>query len=156
MRRNHIAVALLIVLLLMLGGCSQPAEPATEPTQPAATADQLVGVTWNCFEFNVADSPQTVPESPPITAEFKADGTLSGNSGVNTYSTTYTTDGDKITISDKIVSTMMAGPEADMKRESDYLVTLPTAVRFNFSKDGGLILLGPADNAIARYNPPAE
>ena len=153
MRRNHIAVAILIASLLLLGGCSQPAEPASEP---AATADQLVDVAWNCYEFKVSGAPQTVPETPPITAEFKADGTLSGSSGVNTYSTTYTTDGDKITISDKIVSTMMAGPEEDMMRETDYLVTLPTAVSFNITNDGDLVLLGPAGSAVARYNRPAE
>jgi len=156
---KHIAGILLVGLLLMaLVGCSQAAEPAGDATVPAGSAqpdqaEQLVGVTWNCFEFKVAGAPQTVPEGTPITAVFAADGTLSGNSGVNTYNTTYKTDGDGMTIASEIASTKMAGPEEAMNMESNYLVTLPTTVRYNILDSGELVLLDAADAAVARYRP---
>jgi heat shock protein HslJ len=149
---------MLIALLLLVGGCSQPAEPAGESTVPAGSgqpdqADKLVGVTWNCFEFKVAGAPQTVPADTPITAEFAADGALSGKSAVNTYNTTYTTDGDGMTIGPEIASTKMAGPEEAMNLESNYLTTLPTTVRYNILNSGELVLLDAADSAVARYRP---
>lgn len=159
MKLKHIAGILLVGLLLVaLAGCSQPAEPAGESTVPAESgqsdqADRLVGVTWTCFEFKVAGAPQTVPEQTPITAEFTADGTLSGNSGVNNYNTTYTTDGDGMTIGPEIASTKMAGPEEAMTLESNYLTTLPTTVRYNILDSGELVLLDAADGAVARYRP---
>lgn len=159
MKLKRIAGILLVgVLLVALVGCSQPAEPAGDSTVPAGSgqpdqADKLVGVKWNCFEVIVSDSPQTVPEGTPITAEFAADGTLSGSSGVNTYNTTYKTDGDGMTIGPEIASTKMAGPEEAMNLEADYLVTLPTTVRYNILDSGELVLLNAADAAVARYRP---
>jgi heat shock protein HslJ len=151
---------LIAMLLVAVTGCAQPSEPAGQATQPATgdqgatdQADKLVGVTWNCFEFKVAGAPQTVPEDTPITAEFGADGTMSGSSGVNTYNTKYTTDADSMTIGPEIASTKMAGPEAAMTMESNYLTTLPTTVRYNILDSGELVLLDAADAAVARYRP---
>jgi heat shock protein HslJ len=149
---------MLIALLLLVGGCAGSSEPTGESTVPAGSgqpdqADKLVGVTWNCFEFKVAGAPQTVPADTPVTAVFAADGTLSGSSGVNTYNTTYTTDGDGMTIGPDIASTKMAGPEAAMNLETNYLVTLPTTVRYNILDSGELVLLDAADAAVARYRP---
>ena len=162
MRFRYIAGALVIALLLVgAAGCSsQPTTSPDQATQPAGgaqgatdQADKLVGVTWSCYEFKVAGAPQTVPEDTPITAEFGADGTLSGKSGVNTYNTTYTTDADSMTIGPDIATTKMAGPEAAMTMESNYLTTLPTTVRYNIVENGDLVLLDAADAAVARYRP---
>ena len=101
----------------------------------------------------MAGAPQTVPEDTPITAEFAADGTLSGKSGVNTYNTKYVTDGENMTIGPEIASTKMAGPEEAMNLETNYLTTLPTTTTYNITGDGDLVLLGSAGSAIARYRP---
>ena len=63
-----------------------------------------------------------------ITAEFGADGTLSGSDGCNQYSTTYTLDGDRITISPEIVTTRMACPsEEHTAQASQYAAALSAA-----------------------------
>jgi heat shock protein HslJ len=149
-----------LIALVVLAGCASapaPTDSGAGSTMPAAEpGDQpvdLAGTSWSCYEFKVSGAPQTVPEDVPITAEFSADGKMSGNSGVNTYSTSYTTSGNGITISDQIVSTKMAGPEEAMTLESNYLLSLPTAVTYNVDEKGDLILLGAADDMVARYRP---
>jgi len=140
-----------MVSLLLVGGCSSPAEPAAEPEQPVEMLE-LVGTTWNCYEFKVSGSPVPVLASAPITAEFAEDGTLSGSAGVNTYSTTYKIDGKSMTIAGDIATSMMAGPDDAMNQESNYLTTLPTVQSFDLMNDE-LVLFGPADSMIARYRP---
>jgi heat shock protein HslJ len=142
------AIVLFAFGALFLGGCS------SEATQEPAPV-KLEGTSWNCIEIKVNDAPVTVPADTPITAEFGTDGTLSGNSGVNNYSTTYETDdAGKLTVSGEIVSTKMAGPEDAMARESAYLTALATVQSYQVDdKNGQLVLFGPAENTVARYEP---
>lgn len=150
-RWRVVAAAVLMAALLVVGGCASPTEPTDEPEQPTETLD-LVGTKWNCYEFKVSGTPVPVLESAPITAEFAEDGTLSGSSGVNTYTTTYEIDGESMTIASEIATTMMAGPDDAMNQESNYLLTLPTVQSFNMMNDE-LILFGPSNSTIARYRP---
>jgi len=151
-RWRILAVGALITSLMLVGGCSTPAEPAEEPAPAAAEAPDLSGTSWNCYEFGVSGEPVPVLTSAPITAEFSADGKLTGSAGVNTYSTTYKTDGSSIDIGDQIITTKMAGPDDAMRQETDFLTTLPTATTYNV-RDGKLVLLGPAQNMVARMDP---
>jgi len=147
------AAAGLIVFVLLMGcATSQPSESATTPTKdPGGT---LEGTSWTCMTYTVGGTPQTVPVESTITAEFSAEGELTGNAGVNSYSTTFETDGGNLTIGDEIVTTKMAGPESVMKQESDYLTTLKTVESYQIDdKNGQLVLFGPAQNNIARYTP---
>jgi len=152
-RTRVILTGALLAALLMLGGCAAEPESTVPAQDTPAEAVDLSGTSWDCYEFSVGATPIPVLSTAPITAEFSSDGKLTGSSGVNTYSTTYVTDGDTIQIGQEIVSTKMAGPEDAMKQESDFLVTLPTATTFNISSKGDLILFGPADNMIARFTP---
>lgn len=162
-RMRLIAVLVVVALVAVFAaGCTSTTEPPTaeQPstgagaTQPAGEPSGMIEGSWNCIEFKVNDTPITVPAEAPITAEFSADGKLSGNAGVNTYNTTYKADGGGITIAGEIATTQMAGPEDAMQRETDYLTVLPTAVSYQIdSKSGQLVLFGPADNTIARYTP---
>jgi heat shock protein HslJ len=153
--RTLLALTLLLPILV-LAGCTGSEPPAEEGTPPAATepAVTLEDTSWKAVNFAVGGSPQPVLADAPITAEFGADGTLSGSAGVNTYTTSYETDGGNITIGEEIATTMMAGSEEAMTQESNYLTTLPTAQTFEIDKDSGqLVLFGPAQNTIARYDP---
>lgn len=141
-------MGVLVATVLMGAGCSA----ASTSDAPAPAEVDLVGTTWNCYEFAVGATPQPVLSTAPITAEFAADGTLSGSAGVNTYNTGYKTEGESIEIDEQIATTMMAGPDDAMRQETDYLTTLPTAATFSLKGDE-LVLFGPAQNMIARYRP---
>ncbi len=151
---RKIALGACLAGLLLAVGCSGGTATTTEPATPPATEQtpNLAGTAWKCYEFKVAGAPQTISDDVTITAEFGEDGTLSGSSGVNTYSTKYTVDGTTIKIDSAIISTKMAGPEDAMRLESDYLTTLPTAESYEIKNDE-LILFGPAQSTIARYRP---
>jgi len=67
----------------------------------------------------------TAARSVTVTARF-VDGLLSGNSGCNSYSTSYEVDGSKLTIGAQIAGTRRAciGPASEV--EAAYLAVLPT------------------------------
>lgn len=154
MKANRfVALLALAATVIALAGCSgqQPTSSAPDSSEPVPP---LEGTSWSCITFTTAGGvPTEVPAGTPITAEFSTDGRVSGSAGVNTYNTTYQTDGDAITIDPNVVTTKMAGPQEAMDRESDYLLTLPEAKRYSVNADGELILFGAAGNTIARYGP---
>ena len=88
-----------------------------------------------------------------LTATFAEDGTLSGSSGCNTYSGTYTIDGNRIEIG-QLGSTLAAceEPEGIMDQEAAYLEALSTAVSFEVS-GGSLSLLREDGTFAASYIP---
>jgi len=152
--RKLIIAAIVVLAFVLLVGCNaaEPSEDAAQPVPDPGGA--LEGTSWNCMTFNVGGTPRPVPADIPITAEFGADGTLSGNASVNTYSTTYKADGGNLTIDPNIVTTKMAGSDEAMKQESDYLTTLVTVASYQIDdKNGQLVLFGPAQNTVARYEP---
>ena len=70
-----------------------------------------------------------------ITFEIAKDGTISGNAGCNTYSTTATLDESSqslITIAPAVSTEMMCFDEGIMEQESAYLALLPTVYSFDF------------------------
>lgn len=96
----------------------------------------LTGTTWYCTGYNTGTGAVTslVLEST-ITAIFADDGTLSGSSGVNTYSTRYETRPmGGISISE-IAVTEMAGPPELMAQEAAYLAALVKAGHYKIADD---------------------
>jgi len=79
-----------------------------------------------------------------VTAAFGPDGTLAGSSGCNTYSGSYTVDGDAMTVS-QMISTQKAceTPAGVMDQESGYLAALQSSVKFQ--NDGSTLTLFNAD-----------
>ena len=75
-----------------------------------------------------------LPETE-VTAVFGEDGSLSGSSGCNSYNTSYTVDGNNITISEMIAATMMMCPEPIMQQEMAYLANLATATTYEIVGD---------------------
>ena len=75
-----------------------------------------------------------------ITIKF-FDGVVKGTSGVNVYGTSYELEGDKLTISPQIMTTMMAGPENAMNKEREYLIDLPKAEKAEYLDEKLIITL---------------
>lgn len=104
------------------------------PVVPATTADEapLVGTLWQMQSYQGNDA---LPGTE-VTAVFAADGSLSGNSGCNNFSTGYTMDGDSLTINDAIAATMMAClEEGVMEQEAGFLAALPATATYQISGD---------------------
>ncbi len=118
-----------------------------------AAAPSLTGVVWELVSYNNGkEAVVSVLAGTTLTAEFAQDGTLSGSSGCNRYSASYSVDGGKIAIEPGI-STLMACSEPDgiMEQEAAYLQALPTAATYGFAD--GRLELRTADGAlVASYN----
>lgn|SRR5450756_1263602 len=116
MRPRLIATFVTLALsaaLLSVAGCG--GSGSESPTLDG-TAWRLTGWTLSSLD----------PNDFTITAKF-ADGRISGDSVVNTYSGPYTAcPGDAFSVGD-LASTMMAGPEPDMRAEGAYLKLLSEA-----------------------------
>jgi heat shock protein HslJ len=85
-----------------------------------------------------------------ISAEFTADGKVSGSAGCNRYNGTYTVSGSNISISSPLASTMMMCEQAVMDQESAYLKALGEAKTFAVNGDQ-LTLKGGDGTVLAVY-----
>ena len=118
---------------------------AFEPQQSTG----LTGTVWSATGVNNGkQAVVSLVAGTEITAVFAEDGTLSGSAGCNNYTTTYTVDGDNITIG-MGASTMMfcAEPEGVMDQEAQYLAALETAATYTIT--GDKLELRTADGALA-------
>jgi heat shock protein HslJ len=114
-------------------------------TACASTASQqggdLTGKVWALTEL-MGKPPM---DSTGISAEFTADGKVSGSAGCNRYSGTYTVSGGNITFSSPMASTMMMCDQGVMDQESAYLKALGEAK--TFSVQGDQLTLSGGDGA---------
>lgn len=109
---------------------------ADEATPDDATSSdgELVG-DWSITGVN--DSP-AIADSRAALA-FGHDGTVGGNTGCNGFSSTYTVDGDQITLDSQIVATLMACEPALNDQEAAVLAILTDLATFDVT-DGVLTL----------------
>jgi heat shock protein HslJ len=127
------------VMLIVLG-CSAGATPA--PTQPAVPAD-LDGTSWRLTEYVTPDrTAYTVPASVTPGATFAA-GSISGYTGCNRYTASYTIDGSTIDIGE-IATTSMACVDPLAGVEAAYLEALGLVNTFVVSGDK-LTMTGTGD-----------
>ena len=107
---------------------------------------ELAGSTWRATGINNGKE-AVVSEAGTelVTAEFGADGTVSGSGGCNTYTAPYTTPAaGQITIG-PVASTKMACPEAEMQIEQNYFTALANATTYEI--DGTTLTLRDANGA---------
>jgi heat shock protein HslJ len=112
----------------------------------AGPAPSLTGTVWTLTALG--DKGRLFGTT--VTAEFKEDGALTGNSGCNGYNTTYEVDGNNIEISDMIAGTAMACPGPIMAQETAYLGALPTAATYEIQGDE-LVLWDDGGDAVLTY-----
>jgi heat shock protein HslJ len=143
-------------------------KPTARPTAtpkptatPAPTPDPgtlLDGTSWVLHDFrDSSGSVVVVPSGVQVTADF-GDGTVSGFSGCNTYSGSYTTKGYRITITGFATTGLICDGSVN-DAEATYLAALAGVDRFNFRDDQSygqmLVLTGPDDETRLRYVEPA-
>jgi heat shock protein HslJ len=113
----------------------------------SAQNSDLAGTSWIVTGYN--NGKQAVVSTmagTDLTANFGVDGNLTGNSGCNTYSAVYQTDGHKISIG-PAAATMMACEQAVRDQETQYLAALSTAATYRIA--GSKWELRTADGALA-------
>ncbi len=127
------AILLLAAPLLVLAGCSSDTG--------SSDGGSLNGTQWRLTGWTLSSLD---PADFTITAQF-AEGRVSGNSGVNTYSGSYQAGPDEAFSVGQIAATEMAGPEPAMRAESAYLTLLGQAKSFK-AADGRLTLYDQVGN----------
>jgi heat shock protein HslJ len=114
--------------------------------QPAEN-QALEGTAWNLSGIATGDAIVNTWVDEQITAEF-IDGTMSGSAGCNSYTTTYETSGNAITLGETVSTLMACEDEEVMARESEFLAALENIATFEivrsnltfFDADGNVVL----------------
>lgn len=112
------AVAVVALASLVVAGCAQENDP-------------LAGTRWRLGEWTLSS---LSPTAFTITAVF-AGGTISGRSGVNSYSGPYETGTKNAFAAGPLAGTQMAGPEPAMRAERAYLTLLGQARSYELTAD---------------------
>jgi len=98
------------------------------------TASPLTGTMWYLNSFiDSQGNPWTPGAAYPISLQLTNDGKVSGNSGCNSYSGTYTLSGNTINISGFAVTLMYCGEPGVMTLEQTYLAVLPAMKVYKIS-----------------------
>jgi heat shock protein HslJ len=115
----------------------------------SAQSTELAGTSWIVTGYNNGrEAVVSVIIGSEITANFGADGQLTGSAGCNNYFASYTTDGDNITIGPAgSTQQFCSEPEGIMAQEQEYLTALQTAA--TYSNRGDTLDLRTASGARA-------
>jgi heat shock protein HslJ len=114
-----------------------------------AQSQDLSGTSWEVTGYNNGKQAVTsVLAGTTLTAEFGKDGTLSGDSGCNSYNGPYTVNANQIKIG-PLASTRKAcgDPAGVMEQETQYLAALESAATYRI--EGTVLELRTKDSALA-------
>jgi heat shock protein HslJ len=114
-----------------------------------AQTQDLSGTSWNVISYNNGKQAVTsVIIGTSLTADFGSNGSLSGNSGCNSYSGAYKLNGSQITVG-PLASTkkFCNDPAGVMDQESQYLAALQSAA--SYMVEGNTLELRTQDGALA-------
>ncbi len=108
----------------------------------------LTGTNWTATMYNTGTQAVTsLLAGTAITAAFSEDGKLTGSAGCNNYMTTYTLDGQNITIQPPATTRKLCSePQGIMEQEAAFTSMLPQASTYSIS--GNTLELRTADGAL--------
>lgn len=110
-----------------------PAEGDALTFEPAPKVS-LPGSAWTVTNYNNGQQAVVgLVEGSELTVEFGTDGTVSGNSGVNTFRGTFESTDDTVKISG-LATTKMAGEPELMEQETAYLKALEAATTWSVTR----------------------
>jgi heat shock protein HslJ len=131
-------IVFLCICAVILAACASPASQTG--------GGDLTGKVWALTEL--MGKPPVAGTG--ISAEFGADGKVSGSAGCNRYSGAYTISGNSITFSSPLATTMMMCDAAVMDQENAYLKALGDAKTYAVKGDQ-LTLIGANNTSLAVY-----
>lgn len=106
----------------------------------------LSAQTWTLTE--VGGEPAVATAIATLT--FADDGTLSGNTGCNDFTTSYEVDGSSLTVTQPVAATLRACEEPVMNQETAVFEALAATTKFSIS-GSELQLLDGSGATLARY-----
>lgn len=139
MKKLHLFLMLLVVVLSTLVACSPAIVPTSTPTA-SENVGGLGGTSWTLTSYGPASA--QVPAAPDVETilEFGDDGTVSGSFGCNGLSGDYSVSGQTITFG-PLISTKMACDEPRMTQENEAFKVLNGTVDFVLAGQAGDILI---------------
>jgi heat shock protein HslJ len=87
--------------------------------------------SWTVISVLYDDAIRSVVPDTELTAEFSADGTISGDAGCNSFHGEYTLDGKKLHVGPLVATTKACPTTEASKQEAGYLSALESAVRID-------------------------
>jgi heat shock protein HslJ len=135
--RRHFLLLAAVALAGLVTSCN------TAPERPTITWS-LTGTVWKLVELN--GQPVGANKLPSLTLDA-ATGKAAGMAGVNRFSGSFKQDGAALSFGPMAV-TKMAGPEKDMKLESEFLAALGRVT--GWKADGLMLSLVAGETEIAR------
>jgi heat shock protein HslJ len=105
----------------------------------------LVGTQWTLTTIASGDAVSSVLNGTEVTAEFSADGTVSGSAGCNRYSGSYTWTDDQLSFS-ALASTKMACADDVMAQEGAFLASMEQVA--SFAIEGSQLTVSDATGAL--------
>lgn len=112
-------------------------------------SQDLAGTSWEALSYNNGNQAVTgVLQGTILTANFSADGSVSGNAGCNDFSGSYKVNGSSISIG-PLASTMKmcSDPTGVMDQEAQYLAALQSAATYRIETN--VLELRTQDDALA-------
>ena len=121
----------------------------TEIASYQAASQDLAGTSWQVIGYNNGKQAVTsVIAGTEMDIQFGKDGSVSGNSGCNTYNGSYTVNGNQIQFGPMASTRMACGdPAGIMEQEQQYLAALETAATYQI--EGNALELRTSDGALA-------
>lgn len=120
----------------------------TVATLAASQPASLTGTTWSALSVNNGrQAVVSLVADTSITATFTEDGQLNGSAGCNNFMTSYTIDGDAITIEPAATTRKMCAGEGVMEQETQFVNALASAAVWRIS--GDQLELRTSDGALA-------
>ncbi len=129
-----------IAMSLILGSLTMTADAATD----------LEANKWQLIQYlDESGDTETLLDSSLIDLQL-SDGKFSGSAGCNSYSGSYLTEGEKLTFTHPIATTMMLCPEPVMEQERTYLQLLNQVDSYHID-DETLVLLNQKQEPVLKY-----
>ena len=135
-----LALLLAVVATAVLASCGDDSDSSDATAAPAAqsasTDDALTATSWELSELP-SDSGTTLDAAAGAAATLEfSDGNLSGSTGCNDFSGTYTVDGDSLTIELGPMTQRACTDTALQAQETTIVARLPKTSSYTANEDG--------------------
>ncbi len=137
------SICILSAVALLLAACARPIVPDHVPEEQGS--DALDGTAWLLEELHgEPPMPGTL-----ITLQFEG-GRAFGSDGCNRYTGSYSVDGDRLTVEQRMAATMMSCEAAIMRQADEYRGALERAAIHQIA-EGRLLLLDEEGTPLATF-----